>query len=146
MALKRSKAKPPNQISPASNSSLSDLLQRPGGHLTFLVQENRGQARQHPPEGRGDLAQRRVQAGSDLKGDLIHHLVLAEVMARARESERGKEIDDDNGCGRTSEEEKRKKKERRIAFNNDSSIRARKRDNGTEKGNAQVKRNSNNGY
>lgn len=103
MALKRSKAEPPNQISPASNSSLSDLLQRPGGHLTFLVQENRGQARQHPPEGRGDLAQRRVQAGSDLKGDLIHHLVLAEVMARARESERGKEIDDDNGCGRTSE-------------------------------------------
>lgn len=146
MALKRSKAKPPNQISPASYSSLSDLLQRPGGHLTFLVQENRGQARQHPPEGRGDLAQRRVQAGSDLKGDLIHHLVLAEVMARARESERGKEIDDDNGCGRTSEEEKRKKKERRIAFNNDSSIRAGKRDNRTEKGNAQVKRNSNNGY
>lgn len=116
MALKRSKAEPPNQISPASNSSLSDLLQRPGGHLTFLVQENRGQARQHPPEGRGDLAQRRVQAGSDLKGDLIHHLVLAEVMARARESERGKEIDDDNGCGRTSEEGKRKKKRKENRF------------------------------
>lgn len=94
MALKGSKAKPPNQISPASDSSLSDLLQRPGRHLPFLVQQRRGHARQHPPEGRGHLRQRRVQACSDLEGDLIHPRVCWQrswamgVCERERERER----------------------------------------------------------